>query len=356
MSQLELAPGLLVDVARLSRFLATCVPDAGAVSRIELLAGGSSNLTLLVVHGDERTVLRRRPIGRIPDQAHDMRREHEVLRMLSPNFDQVPAPFGYCEDETILGAPFYAMGFVDGVVVQAAADVLPFPGEARRSACVDIVRVLAELHAVPLSSFPTYQPGRSRNVMDRHLQRWHERWTGRPHRILPEVDRIAGALRRSLPASDEITFVHGDYRIGNIVIDLAVTDRPVRAVLDWELASFGHPLTDLAHLLAYWEGTGEVTSHRAQLIARDASLPGAVELATLYSSFSGRSIEHLPVLLAFEHWRAAVIKEAIYQRRVDVGAPDEEIDDDRQGVDSHLLEAATRLDDVLDATPGHTAQ
>jgi len=140
-----------------------------------------------------------------------------------------------------------------------------------------------------------------------------------------------------------------------MVIDLVDADRPVRAVLDWELATFGHPLTDLAHLLAYWEGTGEVTSHRAQLIAEQADLPGADELAATYARYSGRDIEHLPVFLAFEHWRAAIIKEAIYQRRLEIGAPIEQIDEARQGVDDHIREAAMRLD-AADTGQRHTAR
>lgn len=335
-------PGLPADLAALAGFLREVAPRAGPLDRLDLLTGGSSNLTLLAVCARRRIVLRRRPIGPIPEQAHDMRREYETLRMLAPTPVPVPVVYGYCADETALGAPYYAMEFVPGTVVQTAVDLLPSTAADRTRICVDLVRVLAELHAIPLPDFPAYQPGRSSHVLERHLRRWHDRWTERPHRALPEVDRLAGELRARLPA-DEVTFVHGDYRLGNVLVD-SRAERPVLAVLDWELATFGHPLTDLAHLLAYWEGTGAICSHPAQRIAAEAGLPSAHHLAGIYAGFSGRSTDQLPVFLAFEHWRAAIIKEAIYQRRVHNGATAGQIEDARTGVDRHLAEAAARLE------------
>ncbi|WP_051791055.1 phosphotransferase family protein [Amycolatopsis jejuensis] len=333
----------IVDTAGLAAHLATVVPQAGVLDGVELLTGGSSNLTLLATCARQRIVLRRRPVGLIPEQAHDMRREYETLHMLAPTPVPVPAVYGYCDDESLLGAPFYAMEFVPGTVVQTAADLRGTAPADRVRICDDLVRVLAELHAVPLQTFPTYQPGRSTDVLQRHLRRWHDRWAARPHRVLPEVDRIAAELRRRLPEGSEVTFVHGDYRIGNVIVDREAA-RPVRAVLDWELATFGHPLTDLAHLLAYWEGTGDLHSHRAQRIAREAGLPDGRHLAAAYAAYSGRGVDDLPVFLAFEHWRAAIIKEAIYQRRLRADAPRAEVADARGGVDRHLAEAAARLE------------
>ncbi|MBO9524117.1 MAG: phosphotransferase family protein [Nocardioidaceae bacterium] len=359
MAALDIA-GLDVDLAGLAEHLGALVPEAGLLTDLRLLTGGSSNLTLLATCAHRRLVLRRRPVGLIPEQAHDMGREHDILRMLAPTPVPVPVVHGFCTDETLLGAPFYVMDFVDGIVVQTAADLAPVPSRARGRICADLVRVLAELHAVPLASFPSYQPGRSGNVMERHLRRWHDRWHDRPHRDLPAVDLIAAELADRLPSEQELSFVHGDYRMGNTIVAgeeaADETERPVLAVLDWELATFGHPLTDLAHLLAYWEGTGDLHSHRAQHIAREAGLPGAAELAERYAELSGRSIEQLPAFLAFEHWRAAVIKEAIYQRRRRAGASPVEVDDARTGVDRHLAEAAARLGIGRAIPQAHPAQ
>ncbi len=344
MTRTELTTGLSVDTTGLSAFLATCTPDPGQISNVELLTGGSSNLCVSVVSGGRRLVLRRRPIGNIPEQAHDMLREYDTLRMLARTPVRVPTVYGYCDDESIIGAPFYVMDFIDGIVVQSSYDVRLIAPAARAEICDDLVRVLAALHAVPLSDFATYQLGRSSNVMQRHLHRWLERWWNRPHRDLPAIDRIADELRRRLPASEELTFVHGDYRIGNTVVNPHGGERPVLAVLDWELSTFGHPLTDLAHLLGYWEGTGTIRSHQAQSIAAEVGFPDAAQLAESYATYSGRSVEHLPVFVAFEHWRGAIIKEAIYQRRMQTGAPRAEVDDARRGVDSHLAEATARLE------------
>ena len=335
--------GVPVDPDALSAFLATCLPEPGPISRVSRLTGGISNVTLLVEAGPCRWVLRRRPVGQIPQQAHDMQREYETLRQFAGLPLPVPAVYGFCRDESVIGAPFYVMDFVEGVVVQTAADLHPITPAARAQICAELVRVLTDLHAIPLSRFPAYQPGRSRDVMARHLQRWHDRWGARPHRDLPLLDRLAEELRHRLPPGDELTFVHGDYRIGNTIVDPLGGPGAVRAVLDWELSTFGHPLTDLAHFLAYWEGTGDIRSHRAQRIAGDAGLPDGGQLAERYAALSGRSIEDLPVFVAFEHWRAAIIKEAIYQRRLTTGASSADIEDARVGVESHLAEADARL-------------
>lgn len=335
--------GLPVDLVGLTTFVSACAPGLGAPETIELLTGGNSNLTLLATFADRRLVLRRRPFGPIPEQAHDMRREYETLRTLAPTPIPVPAVLGYSDDESVLGAPFYVMDFVEGVIVETADDLRPLALPARVRACQDVIQVLVELHDIPLTEFPTYQPGRSSAVMGRHLARWHERWGARPHRALPVVDLLADELRRRLPPTEERTFVHGDYRIGNMILDPNSDQRPVVGVLDWELSTFGNPLTDLAHLLAYWEGTAGTFSHPAQRIAGEAELPSGQLLADRYASLSGRSIEHLPFFVAFEHWRAAIIKEAIYQRRLQTGAPEAQIDGLRHGVDSHLVEATARL-------------
>lgn len=335
-------PELTVDPAALTRRLARWEAPVGRVVELERLAGGISNVTLLVRGESGECVIRRRPFGTIPARAHDMHHEYRVLSAMAGTGLPIPRVYGYCEDEDCVGAPFYAMEFVAGLVLQDRADAEQLTAAQRGVVSADLVGVLAELHAVPLASNPVYQEGRGRHFVRRQIGRWQQRWRVRPHRDLPIVDELAERLCGLVPAAEDVTVVHGDYRLGNTIVN-PHEQRPVKAILDWELSTFGNPLTDLAHLVAYWEPTGERYSHRAQHIADAPGFLDGAELAERYSTLSGRSVSDLPFYVAYEHWRAVIIKEGVYQRRLELGAPPEEAEEVRQGVDGHLAEALARL-------------
>lgn len=335
-------PELTVDLTALTLQLERWKAPVGRVVELERLAGGISNVTLLVRGESGECVIRRRPFGTIPAKAHDMHHEFRVLSAMAGAGLPIPRVYGYSEDEGFIGAPFYALQFVAGLVLQERADAEQLTPEQRKLVSADLVDVLAELHAVPLASIGIYQEGRGRNFVRRQIGRWHERWRARPHRDLPIVDEIAEQLSGLVPAEEDVTLVHGDYRLGNTIVNPR-DGRPVKAILDWELSTFGNPLTDLAHLVAFWEPTGQQYSHRAQRIADAPGFLDGAELAERYSQLSGRSVSDLPFYLAYEHWRAVIIKEGVYQRRLEIGAPAAEAEEVRLGVDGHLAEAVARL-------------
>ena len=336
-------PGLSVDLDRLTEKLRGTGAPVGQILELQSLAGGISNLTLLVRGQGGECVVRRRPFGSIPARAHDMHHEFRILTALSKFDLPIPRVFAYFDDEDTLDAPFYAMELVRGIVAQDRSDAEALSNKRRALVSEDLVRVLAELHAVPLASIETYQPGRGLNFVRRQIHRWQERWQARPHRDLPVVDELAEALRSLVPSDEEVTLVHGDYRLGNTILDRSAPGRPVKAVLDWELSTFGNPLTDLAHLIAFWEPTGEHYSHRAQHIAEAPGFLSGAELANHYSAISGRAVHDLQFYLAYEHWRAVIIKEGVYQRQLEVGAPPAEAAGTKVGVDGHIREAVARL-------------
>lgn len=335
-------PELDMNVGYLGAFLRECGAVDGDVTAVRVLAGGISNVTMAVETTGGACVVRRRPFGTVPAKAHDMHHEFRVLSALSGTELPVPRVFAYCEDESLLGAPFYAMELVAGTVPQEREDAERFTPGQRTAMSEDLVRVLAQMHALPVTDISTYREGRGARFVARQIDRWHERWSMRPHRELPIVDELASRLRLLVPDDEGVTLVHGDFRLGNLIIDFG-GERPVAAILDWELSTFGNPLTDLAHLVAYWEPTGDIYSHKAQHIAKAPGFLTGDQLADLYSTLSERSVEHLPFYLAYEQWRAVVIKEGVYQRRLEIGAPQAEAEDARRGVDSHIAEAIERL-------------
>ena len=178
--------------------------------------------------------------------------------------------------------------------------------------------VLDRLHWVDPARVGLSDLGRPEGFVARRIGRWLEQWGRGPHREQPLVDRLGAQLSAAVPAHADATIVHGDYRLGNMLV---ATDDPVRvsAVLDWELSTLGDPLTDLAHLLVYWEPTCGRVTHESQAIAGHPGFLTGAELAARYAELSGRRVDGLDFYLAFEHWRAAIIKEAIFQRRTATG-------------------------------------
>jgi aminoglycoside phosphotransferase (APT) family kinase protein len=184
--------------------------------------------------------------------------------------------------------------------------------------------------------------GRPEGFVARRIQRWLDQWHRSDHRDHPLIEPLAEELRAAVPARTDSTLVHGDYRLGNMLIDL---DGPpkVAALLDWELSTLGDPLTDLAHLLVYWDRTRGRLTHESQRIAEHPGFFDSAQLIERYAAHSGRDVSNLDFYLAFEHWRAAIIKEAIYMRTTSGNQPEAEGEDLGETVGRHLEEAADIL-------------
>lgn len=306
-------PLSVVDQPKLLRFLST-VADTGPDLQLEVLSGGLSNLTYVARTGGHGYVVRRRPLGAVPKGAHDMGREYRVQAALQSTGLPLARTYGYCEDESVLGAPGYVMSLVPGRVMHTRADAADLDVAQAERICRDVVDTLVRLHAVDVAAVGLAELGRPAGFVRRRIASWIAQWRTVEHRDLPLVEALEQHLLAAVPQHTDETLVHGDYRLGNMIIDV---QRPgIAALLDWEMSTLGDPLTDLAHLLVYWESPRGRQTHDSQTIA---SLPGfatGAELAAAYAGASGRDVSELDFYLAFEHWRAAVIKEGIYTRHV----------------------------------------
>ncbi|MFF4171524.1 phosphotransferase family protein [Streptomyces sp. NPDC001744] len=304
-------PGL--DPERLRRFLDRERPGllAGPLEA-RLIEGGRSNLTYAVTDGTAtgRWVVRRPPLGHVLATAHDMRREHRVISALHTTDVPVPGTVLLCEDESVLGAPFYVMEFVEGTPYRSARELAPLGPERTRAAVLGLVDTLVDLHAVDPGAVGLGDFGRPDGFLDRQLRRWGKQLDASRGRELPGIDELHAALGRALPASPPPTVIHGDYRLDNALVG---PDDRIRAVLDWEMSTLGDPLTDLG-LLVMYSTPLDLPDSPVSTTATAAGHPATAELVERYAARSGRDTSALAWYTAFAWFKLAVILEGIHYR------------------------------------------
>lgn len=286
-----------LDLGRLAAYLRDAAPElaAGPLSA-SLLAGGKSNLTYRVTAGDRTYVLRRPPLGHVLATAHDMGREHRVISALAGTAVPVPEALLLCPDPDVLGAPFYLMGHVDGVVFTADR-AGGLGAEGRRRIALAMMDTLAALHGVDPAAAGLADLGRPDGFLARQVRRWAAQLDRSRSRPLPAVDRLRDRLAGSVPPAGPAAIVHGDYRLDNLLCDPAGT--AVRAVLDWEMATLGDPRADLGLLVTYWDVAGH-----------GAGFPPVAELLARY----GADRAGLGWFVGLGCFKLAVIAEGIHYR------------------------------------------
>ncbi|MEH0422106.1 phosphotransferase family protein [Streptomyces sp. B21-083] len=275
-----------------------------------LIEGGRSNLTYAVTDGATRWVVRRPPLGHVLATAHDMRREHRVISALHPTSVPVPRPVLLCEDESVLGSPFYVMEFVPGTPYRTADQLTPIGPARTRDVVLSLVDTLVELHAVDPVEVGLADFGRPEGFLDRQLRRWGKQLDASRNRDLAGIDELQAALGRALPQSSAPAIVHGDYRLDNVLID---TDDRITAILDWEMSTLGDPLTDLGLLVMYSMPLGAPDSP-VSTTAEAAGHPSPAELIERYAARSGRDVSSVAWYTAFAWFKLAVILEGIHYR------------------------------------------
>ncbi|MEV6502866.1 phosphotransferase family protein [Streptomyces prunicolor] len=344
-------PGL--DLDRLRGLLDRERPGlvTGALSG-RLIEGGRSNLTYAVTDDTAKWVVRRPPLGHVLATAHDMKREHRVISALHPTNVPVPKPILLCEDDEVLGAPFYVMEFVEGTPYRTADDLAPLGADRTRGAVLELVDTLVELHAVDPAEVGLADFGRPEGFLDRQLRRWGKQLDASHNRDLAGVEELHAALGHRLPNSPAPAVVHGDYRLDNVLIGTASEPegragvespnarRPeglstiglstpasaprrgaepkkgvdkIKAILDWEMSTLGDPLTDLGLLVMYSIPLDLPNSP----ISTTASAPGhptPAELIERYAARSGRDVSSVAWYTAFAWFKLAVILEGIHYR------------------------------------------
>ncbi|MFC8822545.1 phosphotransferase family protein [Streptomyces rochei] len=309
-------PGL--DLTRLRPWFAEAVPE-GRTSTLSatLITGGKSNLTYRLTDGESQWILRRPPLGHVLATAHDMGREYAVMAALADAPVPVPRLHGLCLDTGVLGAAFYVMEAVAGTPYRTAAQLAPLGPERVRHISGALVDTLADLHTVDADAVGLGDFGRPEGFLTRQVARWHKQLAASYSRDLPAAVELHAALEARAPSADTASrsgIVHGDFRLDNVLID--EDDRP-RAVIDWEMATVGDPITDLALMLLY--------TRLARLVgpelAPDAGdAPGFLdepEIIARYAARSGRDLDGLGFHLGLAAFKLAAILEGIHFRHLD---------------------------------------
>ncbi|MGY1550615.1 phosphotransferase family protein [Microbacterium sp. A588] len=293
----------------------------GGEIRWARIGEGHSNVTFLLELAGRRLVLRRGPRPPLPPSTHDMLREARVQRLLAADGVPVPTIVDVCDDESVLGVPFYVMEHLDGEVI---TDLMPThldTDEGRTALPFAAVDALAGLHALDVSAGDLAGLGRPDGYLGRQVERFASLWPKVSRRTLPEVDRVAEWLRDNLPVSARASVVHGDYRIGNLMFR-GSGPAEVQAILDWEMATLGDPLADLGYLVAtYASPDAAPTPLELTTVTRGEGYPRRAELVGRYVARTRADVSALSWYEVLALWKAAVFCEAIYTRWLDGERP-----------------------------------
>ncbi len=288
-------------------------PDVTPPLSFERIAGGRSNLTFTVTDADgRRWALRRPPLGKGLTSAHDMAREHKVISALAPTDVPVAPTIGLCEDESVNGAPFFVMEFVDGPVLRTQQAAVEEFGEAERHAIGErVADTLVAIHAVDPDEVGIGDLGKKRDYVARQLHRWHGQWEKSRTREIPLIDDVHERLSARIPDQGPATIVHGDYRLDNMILS---PEGAVAAVVDWELCTLGDPLADVGMLMVYWGEPGDDLIPLLDVPTTAPGFPGRDEVKARYGELSGRDLSEIDFYVALGHWKLAIILQGIIAR------------------------------------------
>jgi aminoglycoside phosphotransferase (APT) family kinase protein len=304
-----------LDLARLEPYLRGHFSDLGGALTVKQFPSGHSNLTYSISLGEREMVLRRPPFGSKVKSAHDMGREFHVLEKLHSAYP-TPRPLLYCTDESVLGAPFYVMERVRGVILRrnmpAGFELAP---EVARRLSESFIDNLAALHGLDYAALGLGELGKPQGYLQRQVRGWTERYQGSKTHELAEAEPLAQWLREHMPSHSGATLVHNDYKYDNMVLDAADITK-VKAVLDWEMCTLGDPLTDLGTALAYWIDPNDPAE--MQVVRWGPTIvPGMLqraELAQRYAEKTGRDLSDIVFYYVFALFKVAVIIQQIYYR------------------------------------------
>lgn len=316
----QVRQGEEIDLPRLGKYLAQAFPRIAAPLSVEQFPSGHSNLTYLLrcstAEGEIDVVLRRPPHGNAVATAHDMSREVKILEKLSPKWSKAPQPLHYCEDATILGAPFYLVERVKGVILRRKLPPgLALDASKARSLGLLLAQTLAELHALDLGAIGLADFGKPDGYVSRQVEGWAKRYQAAQTDEIAEIGKVVEWLRNHMPGSGPPALIHNDFKCDNVVLRDPDLDEVV-GVLDWEMSTVGDPLMDLGTALAYWVEATDPEPLKSFAFG-PTFVDGALtrdEFAQAYAKLSGRSLDNILFYFVFALFKNAVVAQQIYAR------------------------------------------
>jgi len=279
------------------------------------LTGGQSNPTFLLTCGKQRVVLRKKPPGHLQPSAHAVDREFRVMHALQGSEVPVPKMLAFSDDASIVGTPFYLMEFLDGRVIVDQS----LPGmsrEERKAIYQDMNRIISALHKIDPAAVGLSDFGRAGNYFGRQIARWSRQYQESRTENIEALNSLIEWLPENIPADETTTIVHGDYRLDNLVIH--PTEPRAIGLLDWELATLGHPLADFAYHCMSWHVPPSLWRGIGGLDLESLGIPNETEYVRQYSQATGFSgLEHWDFYIAYNLFRMAAILQGIARRAVD---------------------------------------
>jgi len=312
-------PGEELPLERLAAWLHEHLPEAAGPLTIEQFPAGHSNLTYLVSSGGtQEFVLRRPPFGNQVKSAHDMGREFRVLSRLCQVFPAAPRPYVFCDDESVIGSPFYLMERRRGLILRKRSpSEIEITSEVARRLSTALIDQLALLHSLDYQAAGLADLGRPEGYVQRQVSRWTGRYAHAKTADVPAMNRVGDWLAEQHLPESAAAVIHNDYKYDNVVLDPEDPTRVI-AVLDWEMATLGHPLMDLGTTLGYWIEAGDPPALQLTAFGPTAA-PGSLtrrELVARYEEKTGRPVENALFFYCFGLFKIAVIVQQIYARYV----------------------------------------
>ena len=312
----EVRPGEALDIDRLDPWLKAQMPQLEGRPEVTQYGGGASNWTYHLRYGDASLILRRPPAGKKARSAHDMGREYRLQEALYPHFPRVPRMLALCEDEAVLGAPFYVMERKVGIIPrQNFPRGVDLSEDELRRLCTRALDTLVELHQVDVHAAGLTHLGSGAGYVRRQIEGWSRRYRDARTWNVPRAEGIMQWLLENLPKDELICLTHNDFRFDNLVLDPADPTQIV-GVLDWELATLGDPRMDVGNLLAYWVQADDDLFARS-IRRQPTHLPGMLtrrEVVEHYAAQTGLAVHSWAFYEAYGLFRLSVIAQQIYYR------------------------------------------
>lgn len=309
-----------LDWTRLRDYLRGKLPGAEGAMEVRQFRGGSSNLTyLLRFEGGPEWVVRRPPFGTIPVGAHDMAREYRVLSRIWQTFKPAPRAWLFCEDTSVIGAPFFVMERRVGIVIKNRQPLPPELGDdpaTFRALSEGLIDTLADLHAIDYEAAGLGGLGKPDGFLKRQITGWMARWEKAKTREIPLMNRLGDWFLEHMPAPQKPVILHNDFYLHNIMLDFHDPGRVV-GVFDWEMATLGDPMVDLGTALGYWRDRTDVELLAVADVEPHTMRPGFLsreQIAERYACRSGRDLSALPFYIGWAHWKTATVGEQLYAR------------------------------------------